>query len=178
VAQSPYLKLVSADAPKRDEPAAVAAFREHVRFAHAIAFRILGRQAEVDDLLQDLFIAARKDLRDTSEPAAVRKWFAVATVRMARRRARRGSLLRFFGFDEPGFDAMVAPGATPEQQAEVSALYGLLQHVPLQSRIAWTLRNLDGLPLADVAEACGCSLATAKRRIAAAHELIEEAWRD
>jgi len=50
--------------------------------------------------------------------------------------------------------------------------------VPMPARIAWTLRNLDGMPLADVADACGCSLATAKRRIAAAHELIEEAWRD
>lgn len=84
--------------------------------------------------------------------------------------------MRFFGVDEPGFGAFVSPTATPEQQAQVKALYAILGRVPLEDRIAWTLRNLEGMPLADVADACGCSLATAKRRIAAAQELIEEAW--
>lgn len=108
LARSSYLRLVTAETPPRDEPPAVTAFRDRVRFAHAIAFRILGREADVDDLLPDLFIAACRDLRDTSSAPAVRRWFAVATVRMARRRARRQRLLRFFGVDEPGFDAFVS----------------------------------------------------------------------
>jgi RNA polymerase sigma-70 factor (ECF subfamily) len=172
------LKLVSVDAPRRDEPPAVIAFREHVRFMHALALRILGREADVDDLLQDVFIIARKKLRDTSHPLAVKRWFAVTTVRLAQRRARRHALLRFFGLDEPGFDAMASPWASPEEQAEVKALYAVLARIPVAQRIAWTLRYLDDLPLADVADACGCSLATAKRRIAAAQELIEESRRE
>ena len=47
MAQSPYLRLVTADPPRPDEAPAVAAFRVNVRFAHAIAFRILGRQAKL-----------------------------------------------------------------------------------------------------------------------------------
>jgi RNA polymerase sigma-70 factor (ECF subfamily) len=39
-------------------------------------------------------------------------------------------------------------------------------------RIAWTLRMVEGLELAEVASACGCSLATAKRRIAAAEVVV------
>src|SRR5262245_17102415 len=109
MAQSPYLRLVSTDPPRANEAPAVAAFRANVRFAHAIAFRILGRQAEVEDLLQDLFIAAQRDLRQTDNPHAVRKWFAVATVRMARRRARRQQLLQLIGFDEPPFETFLTP---------------------------------------------------------------------
>ena len=172
---SSYLRLV-ADAPVREEPPVVTAFRRNVRYAHAIAFRILGREGEVEDLLQDLFVAAQRDLRDLSNEFSVRKWFTVATVRMARRRARRQRLLRFFGFDEPILCDVPSTEATPEQRAEVAALNTTLSLLPIDARAAWTLRHLEGLSLAEVAEACGCSLATAKRRIAAAAELIEGVW--
>jgi RNA polymerase sigma-70 factor, ECF subfamily len=173
---SPYLRLVSSDRPASDEPPVVAAFRRNVRVAHQVAFRILGRQAEVDDLLQDLYVAAQRDLRDLSNELAVRKWFIIAAVRMARRRARRQRLLELLRLDEPMLVQVASPAASPEQQAEVSALYGVLDMLPLKDRIAWTLRHLEGLSLAEVATACGCSLATAKRRIAAAAELIEGVW--
>src|SRR5215471_19363461 len=101
VGSSPYLRLVSGERPGRDEPPIVAAFRKNVRVAHAVAFRILGREGEVDDLLQDLYVAAQRDLRDLSNELAVRKWFIIAAVRMARRRARKQRLLQVFGLDEP-----------------------------------------------------------------------------
>jgi hypothetical protein len=37
---------------------------------------------------------------------------------------------------------------------------------------------LEGEPLDAVAAACGCSLATAKRRVAAAKSVIDEVFRD
>ena len=40
--------------------------------------------------------------------------------------------------------------------------------LPADRRIAWMLRRVEGLALAEVASACNCSLATAKRRIAGA----------
>jgi RNA polymerase sigma-70 factor (ECF subfamily) len=44
--------------------------------------------------------------------------------------------------------------------------------VPADARIAWALRYLEQEPLEDVARICGCSLATAKRRIAVAHQAV------
>jgi RNA polymerase sigma-70 factor (ECF subfamily) len=35
--------------------------------------------------------------------------------------------------------------------------------------VAWTLRHVEGQKLEEVAQYCRCSLATAKRRISAAH---------
>jgi len=172
---SSYLRLV-ADAPVREEPPVTAAFRANVRLAHAIAFRILGREGEVEDLLQDLFVAAQRDLGDLSNEFSVRKWFTVATVRLARRRSRRQRLLRFFGFDEPILCDVPSTEATPEQRAQVIALNTTLGLLSLELRVAWTLRHLEGLSLAEVAEACDCSLATAKRRIAAAADVIEGVW--
>jgi RNA polymerase sigma-70 factor (ECF subfamily) len=50
--------------------------------------------------------------------------------------------------------------------------------VPPRDRIAWTLRYIEGQQLEEVAGICGCSLATAKRRISAAQERIERAFAD
>jgi RNA polymerase sigma-70 factor (ECF subfamily) len=43
----------------------------------------------------------------------------------------------------------------------------------VEQRLAWTLRHIEGERLEDVAARCGCSLATAKRRIAAAHAHLQ-----
>jgi RNA polymerase sigma-70 factor (ECF subfamily) len=43
-------------------------------------------------------------------------------------------------------------------------------------RIAWTLRYVEREKLEEVARLCGCSLATAKRRIAATQAAIEEVF--
>jgi RNA polymerase sigma-70 factor (ECF subfamily) len=40
-------------------------------------------------------------------------------------------------------------------------------------RLAWTLRRVEGLELAEVASLAHCSLATAKRRIAAGDAVVE-----
>lgn len=44
----------------------------------------------------------------------------------------------------------------------------MLESLPLEERLAWSLRHVEGHALEEVAAACDCSLATAKRRIAAA----------
>ncbi|MGH7439658.1 MAG: sigma factor-like helix-turn-helix DNA-binding protein [Polyangiaceae bacterium] len=54
----------------------------------------------------------------------------------------------------------------------------MLGTLPTDDRIAWLLRHVQGERLQDVALACGCSLATAKRRIAAAQQVVQEALRD
>jgi RNA polymerase sigma-70 factor (ECF subfamily) len=48
----------------------------------------------------------------------------------------------------------------------------------VEHRVAWTLRYVEGEKLERVAEHCGCSLATAKRRIAAAHAKIQSELED
>ena len=53
-------------------------------------------------------------------------------------------------------------------------LFRILGELPVELRIAWTLRHMHEEPLEAVAELAGCSLATAKRRIAAAQQRIQK----
>ena len=52
--------------------------------------------------------------------------------------------------------------------AELHAIYEKLETLPTEERIAFTLRRLERMPLADVATAMALSHATVKRRVAAA----------
>jgi RNA polymerase sigma-70 factor (ECF subfamily) len=98
------------------------------------------------------------------------------TVRVARRRLRARRVRLFFGLERSiEYERAVDPRAAPDECALLAKVYRVLEGVPAEKRIAWSLHRIEGEPLERVAELCGCSLATAKRRIAAANEVIQKA---
>jgi RNA polymerase sigma-70 factor, ECF subfamily len=154
-------------------------FRRYAPYVAAVAHRLLGRDDDVDDTVQEVFLAAVRGVSQLRDPAAVKGWLARVTVRAARARLRKRSLRRLVGFDEPAVYERVADvGATAEERAVLARVYRVLEAMPANHRIAWALRHIEGEPLESVASLCGCSLATAKRRILAASQVIEEAFAD
>ena len=61
---------------------------------------------------------------------------------------------------------------SPERRALLARVYQVLDKIAVEQRLAWTLRYVEGEKLERVAEQCGCSLATAKRRIASAQRVV------
>jgi len=151
-------------------------FRRYAPYVAKIGYRLLGRDDDIDDLVQDVFLAAHRGLRSLRQPEAVKGWLATVAVRVARRRLRRRRMLTVVGLGGPNDyqHEVVDPAASPEQRALVSQVYRILDRLPVDHRIAWTLRHVQGETLERVAELAGCSLATAKRRIRAAALAIEE----
>lgn len=68
---------------------------------------------------------------------------------------------------------MASPGLAPDARLELRRIGALLATLPERQRTAWILHHVEGETLPDVADACGVSLATAKREIAAARITIE-----
>ena len=75
-------------------------------------------------------------------------------------------------------DVVAAPGASPEDRAALRELFEVLDKMPNDLCLAWSLRYMHEETVEIVAELCGCSLATAKRRIAAAQGRINEELSD
>jgi len=151
-------------------------YRRHATYLLAIAARLLGNRNEGEEVVQDTFVTAFEQLSTLREPAALRGWLAQIAVSQVRRRMRRGRLMRVLGLDRGADDATLAalasPGTNPDQRAELALIDRAMRGMPSNVRIAWMLRMVEGLELAEVASACGCSLATAKRRIAAADAVV------
>jgi RNA polymerase sigma-70 factor (ECF subfamily) len=133
-------------------------------------------RGEAEDVVQDTFVIAFGQLKTLRAPAALRGWLAQIAVSLVRRRLRRGRLLRLLGLDRGADDAtlaaLAAPGLDPEARTELALVDRQLGRLRTEPRIAWMLRRVDGLELTEVAAVTGCSLATAKRRIAEADQQL------
>lgn len=151
-------------------------YRRHAHYLLAIATRLLANRTEGEEIVQDTFVVCFEQLDTLRDPAAVRAWLAQIAVSLVRRRLRRCRLLRLLGLDRSPEDgslaALAAPSLRPEELAELALIDRVLQRMPAEQRIAWVLRRVEGLLLPEVASACACSLATAKRRIAAADAAV------
>lgn len=171
-----HLRLVPA-VPVAAEPFpadAGAAFRQYGRYVATVAFRILGRRDELEDLVQDVFLEAHRTLPTLRDPDALRGWLATITVRTARHRLRRRRLKAFFGLTDKLDDHdLVDPAASAETRVMLSGVFRALDGLPTEVRIAWVLRHLQGEPLDRVAELSGCSLAAVKRRLAKAKPIMD-----
>jgi RNA polymerase sigma-70 factor (ECF subfamily) len=156
-----------------------AVYRRWAPYVASVAARLLGSRHEVEDVVHDVFMAAVKGLRGLRDPDAIRGWLAAITTRVVSQRLQARRRWRWLRFGAaPEVARIEAPGASPEEQALLARVYAALEDVPVRERTAWILRMIEGDDLMSVAAACGCSLATAKRRIAAAQARIDEVLKD
>jgi RNA polymerase sigma-70 factor, ECF subfamily len=143
-------------------------FRQYSGYVAAVALRLIGRDDEVDDVVQEVFLAATRSLRNLREPAAIKGWLATVTVRIVRRRLRARRVRAWFGASTELDYSRIVVAANQDKAMMISRAYQILDRLPVNEKIAWMLRHAEGEPLEAIASICGCSLATAKRRIAAA----------
>lgn len=156
-------------------------YRRHAPRVLGTALRLLGRQVEAEDVVQEAFLQAFRDLRQLEDGAKFPSWILGIAVHLVHRRFRRRKLLARLGLDR-GQDActleLLSTTADPETLATLAEIDRVLCRLPTEVRLAFCLRHVEGHELRAVAELCRCSLATAKRRITRAMEelssLIEE----
>lgn len=155
------------------EPSLDALYERYAVYVGALASRILGRAAEVEDVVQDVFASAVRGLRRRDDEREIRGWFAKVTVRRCVRQLRMRRVWAVAHLDaEPSYDRLPHPGAGPDERQLIIEVYRALDRLPAHQRIAWTLHHVEGESLPHVAQLCGCSLATVKRRIAQARNKL------
>jgi RNA polymerase sigma-70 factor (ECF subfamily) len=152
-----------------------ALFRRHAAMVNGLAYRLLGRDADVDDVVQESFVQALARLDALREPQAFAGWLASIVVRTVSKVLRRRKLMNRLGLrrDEPlDVDALIGRSAPADAVAELRAIYGVVDAMPVKVRVPLLLRRVEGLGLEEIAERTGASLATVKRRIAEGEELL------
>lgn len=157
--------LVAALRAGRADASAVL-FDRYAGDVERVLYRILGPDAEIPDLLQDVFVVALASLDKLRDPDALRGWLTSVAVHKARKcilRRQRWRFIQLWPLSElPEREARTTP---PEVSQALSATYGVLAAMPADERIAFALRFVDGMELTAVAAACDVSLATIKRRL-------------
>lgn len=171
--------IVTHDAPTVSAPLTIERlFADYAGYVATVVLRVLGRDHEVDDVVQEVFLDAMSGLRSVQNPAAVRGWLKTIAVRKACRHLRKRKVRAFLGLERDCcYEHVADPSCGPEERALLGRVYRQLDLLPVSDRVAWTLRHVDGEQLETIATLCGCSLATVKRRIAAAQAVLERRLR-
>ncbi|HVR19074.1 MAG TPA: sigma-70 family RNA polymerase sigma factor [Polyangiaceae bacterium] len=169
---APGSRVRAAGEPDRP-PGIEELFRRHAPAVASLGLAMLQSVEEADDLVQDVFLRAWRAFDRLEDPEGARPWVMTIAVRLARTRLRRRKVTRLlFRIDEPDFEQVASPGVLPEHRDLVKRLYMILDKLPVELRIAWVLRYVQAETVQSVAELCGWSLSTAKRRIQIAHERV------
>lgn len=156
-------------------------FIAHAPFVSRLLYRLVGREADVEDLVQDAFVQALRRIESLRDPAAARAWLSQVAVRLATRRLKRRRFRRFIRLDDDEDEGpLELPGtsASPESRQLLQQVFERLDGVAADDRVAWTLRVVEERPLDEVATLCGCSLATAKRRVARVEAYLAEVFHE
>lgn len=173
----------------RTQDGDLAAYDELVRryqdplFRHAL--RILHDRGAAEDQVQEALIALWRRASTLRDPQAFRAWiYRLLTHRCLDQLRRRREIesLDAESAAEPVIDG--GSGRDPADQVEVSvqldALSAAVDRLGVDVRVCWTLREIDGLSYAEIAEVVGATVSTVRGRIARARsELLEgmSSWR-
>ncbi|MEO7036773.1 MAG: sigma-70 family RNA polymerase sigma factor [Polyangiaceae bacterium] len=141
-------------------------YHGHVR---RVLVRVLGADPELSDLVQDVFLSAIGSIERLDRAESLRGWLGSIAVFTARGRLRRRGRWRFLHFLPPDeLPEVPCNSASPEVDEALRATYRVLNRLPVDERIVFALRFIDGMELTDVAEASDMSVSTVKRRLSKA----------
>lgn len=173
--------IVAGRAADGDLEAFAVLVRRHGPMMRACVHRLLGSNADVDDIVQESFVVAWQRLPELADPGKVRGWL----MRIASRRALdrlRAAAAGHVQLDE--IELRAPENAGPERlavaRAEIEALGDAVRELPLRQRQCWVLRELAGCSYEEIAEELSEPVSTVRGLLARARKHIivrMEEWR-
>jgi RNA polymerase sigma-70 factor, ECF subfamily len=145
-----------------------ALFRRHAPLAMGLAYRLLGSDADLEDVVQEAYFHALSKLDRLEDPQAFASWLAAIVVRRVQQLLRHRRLLGRLGLRHPvpvDPDLSLSPSTPPEVVAELGRIYAVVDRLSTQARLVLLLRRVDGYSLPEIATMLDCSLSTVKRRM-------------
>lgn len=157
-----------------EQAAARELFRAHEARVHATLFRVLGSNRDMDDLLQEAFIQVFRSLKGFRGEARLSTWIDRITARVAYRylAQKRGAPPTVALEEEPSGGTIEASERALAREG-VRRLYAALDELGPAARLAFTLHEIDGRPVAEVARCVGASVTATKLRIWRARRALE-----
>jgi RNA polymerase sigma-70 factor (ECF subfamily) len=157
----------------RDEAAVTALMRAHTCRIHRTVVRILGCDADADDVVQQVFLAAIAAARHFDGRSSVATWLTgIATHRaldMARARARRQRWSRVTELVGLGR----SPSSPEAQLTALDAATAALAVLTPEQRVVFVLHEVEGHTFAEIREMTGAGISTLHARLKAARRRLD-----
>jgi len=175
----------ASDLVRRASRGDVAAFDElvatHLSASLRLARAIVDNPVDAEDVVQEAFVAAWRNLPRLREPDRFDAWFGRILVNAARTHVRRRGSVRPISIDRRHVDGDREddmPGQhDPGLESVVSsdALGRAVNRLKIDQRTILALHHLEERPVAQIAAVLGIPVGTAKWRLHAARQALERA---
>jgi len=147
-------------------------YRLHVGRVHALCRRMTGDPALAEDLTQEAFVRAWRNLASFRGSSAFSTWLHRLTVNVVlghlRGRGGRREGLEVEGWDE------AAPCTAPHT-GEAVDLERAISRLPLRARTVFVLHDVEGFRHEEIAALAGMAVGTSKAQLHRARRLLREA---
>jgi RNA polymerase sigma-70 factor (ECF subfamily) len=147
---------------------------QHSRAVFRLAFRMTGNEQDAEDVVQETFLRAYRQLDKYEARASFSTWlyriasnYSLDLIRMRKRhedKRERGNaedrdILQTLPVDTPGPDRLVYSGQVQERVNEA------LNELSAQERTAFVLRHFEGMSIDEIGEALGTGTNATKHSI-------------
>ena len=147
----------------------------HSRALFRLAYRMTGNEHDAEDLVQESFLRAYKQLARFNERAAFGTWLHRICVNcsldMIRARKTRREIQNKVEDERTGnwLEQVAAPGPSPERLMQSSQVTELLEPalntLTENERAAFVLRHYEGSNIEEIAQALGVETSAAKHSV-------------
>jgi RNA polymerase sigma-70 factor (ECF subfamily) len=173
------------EARKGNQRAFGALVERHSRSVFRLAFRMTGNEQDAEDLVQETFLKAYKQLHRFDGRSAFGTWLyriaancSLDLIRVRKNRAeRQTSATNSETMDL--LDQVAAPGPSPERLARsgqvASLLKPALEQLTELERTAFVLRHYEGCGIAEIASTLGVETNAAKHSVFRAVQKLRRA---
>jgi RNA polymerase sigma-70 factor (ECF subfamily) len=172
-----HLRLVPSPPPQLTmDDACLDAFQRELDYVFRTLRRLGTPPAEVEDLVQEVFLALRRSWSEYDPDRPLRPYLFGITFRIASAHRRKHSREVAFGVVE-----IDDPGPGPDDALQVKQARALvlaaLERIPLPRRAVLVMHDLDDVPVGEVASVLSIPLFTTYSRLRKARKELEAAIR-
>ena len=142
-------------------------YSDHVKMVRRVVQRVVGPTAEVEDLVQEVFLHAVRGIRGfRGTRPQLSGWIKQIAIKRAQKHLRYQRVRRWLRLTPSGeLPAQPGEGGSQEVALAMRRAYAILDGLPTQERTAFALRFFEQMTIPEVVEATGSSTSTVKRRI-------------
>jgi RNA polymerase sigma-70 factor (ECF subfamily) len=157
-------------------------YERHRTDVARLVYRMLGARADLDDVIQEVFVQVYKSLKDFRGQAKFSTWLHRVTVNVVLMHRRSARSRPVFADEPPSEPALRSGDLAPDEDADrrerVRAFGRLLDRLADKKRIVFVLHELEGIAPAEIARIVGAPVLTVRTRLFYARRELEQMLRD
>lgn len=168
-----------------DQMAYAQLVEEHAAKIYRLALRMMGNEADAEDILQETFLSAFRSIHRFEERSSLSTWLYRIASNAALMRLRRKEPVQI-SVDEPVeqedgdlmprqfFDFCCLPEESFLREEAVDVMFRAVEDLPPTLRSVFVLRDIEGLSTEDTAQALDLSISAVKSRLMRARLKLRE----